>query len=132
MCVFTKLQRTGRKGLIITQVQRRVFFDDEFGLAWFSASILHLCCISVDRYYAICRPLEYPLKMTHRTVRIMIGKCTFPLLFIIIIDYKYAKKKLSPSYKAIIIRVMVDYYWDFSFFQLSWKEIKATTIYYGH
>ncbi|XP_021963787.1 octopamine receptor beta-3R isoform X2 [Folsomia candida] len=38
-----------------------------------TASILHLCCISVDRYYAICRPLEYPLKMTHRTVRIMIG-----------------------------------------------------------
>jgi len=43
----------------------------------FTASILHLCCISVDRYYAICRPLEYPLKMTHRTVRFMIGKSTF-------------------------------------------------------
>lgn len=39
-----------------------------------TASILHLCCISVDRYYAICRPLEYPLQMTHKTVRVMIGK----------------------------------------------------------
>ncbi|CAG7732430.1 unnamed protein product [Allacma fusca] len=38
-----------------------------------TASILHLCCISVDRYYAICRPLEYPLQMTHKTVRVMIG-----------------------------------------------------------
>ena len=38
-----------------------------------TASILHLCCISVDRYYAIVRPLEYPLTMTHRTVCIMIA-----------------------------------------------------------
>lgn len=33
-----------------------------------SASIWHLCCISVDRYYAIVRPLQYPTSMTQRTV----------------------------------------------------------------
>jgi hypothetical protein len=38
-----------------------------------TASILHLCCISVDRYYAIVRPLEYPITMTHRTVCFMIA-----------------------------------------------------------
>jgi hypothetical protein len=39
-----------------------------------TTSILHLSCISVDRYYAICKPLQYPLTMTARTVRIMLGK----------------------------------------------------------
>uniref|UniRef100_Q4LBB6-2 Isoform A of Octopamine receptor beta-3R n=1 Tax=Drosophila melanogaster TaxID=7227 RepID=Q4LBB6-2 len=39
-----------------------------------TASILHLCCISVDRYYAIVRPLEYPLNMTHKTVCFMLAR----------------------------------------------------------
>nr|UYI00195.1 octopamine receptor beta-2R-like protein [Neoseiulus barkeri] len=38
-----------------------------------TASIMHLCCISVDRYYAIIKPLEYPTKITTRRVFIMLA-----------------------------------------------------------
>lgn len=37
-----------------------------------TASILHLCCISVDRYYAIVKPFKYQINMTKKVVAIML------------------------------------------------------------
>jgi hypothetical protein len=38
-----------------------------------TVSTLHLCCIAVDRYYAIVKPLKYMTVMTVRVAAIMIG-----------------------------------------------------------
>ncbi|KAL3267857.1 hypothetical protein HHI36_006998 [Cryptolaemus montrouzieri] len=49
-----------------------------------TVSILHLCCISVDRYYAIVKPLKYNISMTKKVVAMMIlGTWTCPSLLLV-------------------------------------------------
>ncbi|XP_034044529.1 5-hydroxytryptamine receptor 4 [Thalassophryne amazonica] len=40
-----------------------------------TASIFHLSCIAFDRYYAVCNPLLYSLKMSHGRVALLILVC---------------------------------------------------------
>ncbi|XP_028630068.1 5-hydroxytryptamine receptor 4 isoform X3 [Grammomys surdaster] len=48
-----------------------------------TASIFHLCCISLDRYYAICcQPLVYRNKMTPLRIALMLGGCWIIPMFI--------------------------------------------------
>ncbi|XP_033846517.2 trace amine-associated receptor 1-like [Periophthalmus magnuspinnatus] len=54
--------------------QENVFckIRDWFDITLSTSSILNLCCISIDRYYAICKPLTYKNIVTGRVAGFMI------------------------------------------------------------
>ncbi|XP_068610183.1 trace amine-associated receptor 1-like [Brachionichthys hirsutus] len=77
-----------------------------FDVTLSTASILNLCCISIDRYHAICQPLTYKSKITDRVIGIMIlvswGIAAFIGIGLIIAGFNQGKCEDSCLIDALI------------------------------
>lgn len=76
LCVAVLVMPTA----LLYEVMDKWTFGNAFCNAWVSfdvlsctASILNLCAISVDRYWAITKPLEYAIKRTPRRMMLCVG-----------------------------------------------------------
>lgn len=68
-----------------------------------TASILNLCVISLDRYWAITDPFSYPMRMTRKKAAALIGVvwvCSGAISFPAIVWWRAAREGDMPAYKC--------------------------------
>ncbi|KAL9695226.1 hypothetical protein quinque_014511 [Culex quinquefasciatus] len=86
------------------------FFGEDWCDIWRSldvlfstASILNLCVISLDRYWAITDPFSYPMKMTRRKAAALIAAvwiCSSAISFPAIVWWRAAREGDMPAFKC--------------------------------
>lgn len=68
-----------------------------------TASILNLCVISLDRYWAITDPFTYPMKMSRRRAALMVAAvwiCSSAISFPAILWWRAVRTEAVPAYKC--------------------------------
>ncbi|XP_055615700.1 dopamine receptor 2 [Toxorhynchites rutilus septentrionalis] len=91
-------------------LQNTWFFGEDWCDIWRSldvlfstASILNLCVISLDRYWAITDPFSYPMKMTRKKSAALIAAvwiCSSAISFPAIVWWRAAREGDMPPYKC--------------------------------
>ncbi|XP_053683597.1 dopamine receptor 2 [Sabethes cyaneus] len=91
-------------------LQNTWFFGEDWCDIWRSldvlfstASILNLCVISLDRYWAITDPFSYPMKMTRRKAAALIAAvwiCSSAISFPAIVWWRAAREGDMPPFKC--------------------------------